>query len=32
MQNKEFLTGGKECRIAEFFIILIKNKILFEFF
>lgn len=31
-QNKDFLTGGNECHIAEFFIILIENKSFFEFF
>ena len=32
MQNKEYLTGDKEYHSAEFFVILIENKSLFEFF
>lgn len=32
MQNKDFLTGGKECHITEFFIVLTESKSSFEFF
>lgn len=32
IKNKEFLTEGKECHIAEFFTILTESKNLFEVF